>query len=341
MNKRFITALSAAAIGLTAASGAWAQDKKFLTMDSFPAGTTPGQFGIAFTQIVQKHMPVEVQVSVGKPATKSAIDAAKKKVDLILTAPTINHMMQKQAAMYKKVKNAAELNGKLRGIVNYPLGPYHIVVYEDSGIKDLKDLKGKKVFLGPPAGAATKVATQIMTAATGYKAGEDFEAMRFDWKSAETAFLDRQMDVYIGPTTLPSPMIQQFALVSKIRIIGIPDHAWDKPSMKAALALPGRTNEVIPANTYENQVNEADVRSIGSWVGLGTHMWLDEDTVYGMTKALWDNLGELHKTADWMKAINKDTALKEMNIPLHAGAYKYYKEAGFKIDDALIPPEAK
>lgn len=333
--------LLAAVALMASATLAQAQDKTFLTMDSFPAGSTPGQLMIAFTQVVQKNLPIEIQVSVGKPATKSAVDAAKKKVDLFLTAPTINHFMQKKAAMYKKVANAPELNANLRGILNYALGPYQIVVYEDSGIKSLDQFKGKKVFLGPPAGAATKVATQIMAAATDLKPGEDYEIVRFDWKSAETAFLDRQMDVYIAPTTVPSPSIQQFALVSKIRIIGIPDHAWNKPSMKAALGLPGRTIHDIPPGIYNNLVNEKSIKSIGSWVGLGANKWVDEDLVYKMTKVFWENLADVHATADWMSAINKDTALKEMNIPLHAGAYRYYKEAGWKVADALKPPEAK
>jgi len=30
-----------------------------------------------------------------------------------------------------------------------------------------------------------------------------------------------------------------------------------------------------------------------------------------------------------------------MTIPLHAGAYKYYKEKGVNVPPALIPPEAK
>ncbi len=170
------------------------------------------------------------------------------------------------------------------------------------------------------AGAATTVAKQIMAAVTPLKPGADFEIMRFDWKSAETAFVDRQMDVYIGPTTVPSPMVQQFALISKIRLIGIPDDAWDKPSLKAALSLPGRTIHTIPPNVYKNMVNTKPIKSIGSWVGLGTHKWLDADLVDKMTKALWENIGDLHATADWLKSVTMETALNEMNIPLHAGA---------------------
>lgn len=341
MKRRNFLAAAAAISAALAIGGAEAQDKKFVTMDSFPAGSTPGQFGIAFTQIIQKHLPIEIQVSVGKPATKSAVDAAKQKVDLFLTAPTINQFMQTNTAMFAKVKDAPELNSNLRNIMNYNLGPYHIVVYEDSGIKTLADFKGKKVFLGPPAGAATKVATQIMEAATDLVPGEDYEVMRYDWQSAETAFLDRQMDVYIAPTTLPSPSVQQFALVSPIRILGIPDHAWDKPSMKAALGLPGRTIQDVPAGTYENQANQETVRTIGSWVGLGTNKWMDEETVYQMTKTLWENIDDLYATAAWMKGITRESIFFESNIPLHIGAYRYYKEAGFDVPADQIPPEAK
>lgn len=342
MNRRTVMK-GAAAIALATglATGAMAQDKTYLTMDGFPAGSTPGQFGIAFTQMIQKKLPIEIQVSVGKPATKSAIDAAQGKVDLFLTAPTINQFMQTQTAMFKKVDAAPELNKNLRGFLNYPLGPYHIVVYADSGIESIADFKGKKVFLGPPAGAATTVATQLVQGASGLEPGKDFDVVKFDWKSAETAFIDRQMDVYIAPTTVPSPSIQQFALVSPIRILGISDEAFESALVKKALSYPGRTIVDIPNGIYENQVNETPVRTVGSWVGLGTNKDMDEELAYQMMKVFWENIAEIHQTADWMKVINRETALLEMNIPLHIGAYRYYRELGWDIPDHLVPPEAK
>ena len=180
---------------------------------------------------------------------------------------------------------------------------------------------------------------QIVEAASVLVPGEDFELMKFDWKSAETAFLDRQMDVYVIPTSVPSPTIEQFALTGKIRLLGVPDDAWDKPSIKAALSLRGRTRDSIPAHAYANQVNEEAVGTIGSWVGLGTTSEIDADIVYQMTKTFWDNIAEIHATAEWMKSINKETGLKEMNLPLHPGAYRYYKEAGWNIPNDIVPPE--
>ena len=341
MNLKNLWKLSAVVFCFFMAQTAGAADV-FLKMDGMPPGSSMGQMGIAFTQVVQKHTPYKIQVSVGKPATKSAILAAKKDTDLFTTAPTINLYMQKKMYMFKKVKNAPELNANLRGIINFPLGPYHMVVFESSGIKTIKDIKGKKVFLGPPAGAATRVMTMVVEGATGYKPGKDFQTMRFDWKTAETAFLDRQMDVHMSPTTLPSPTIQQFAMSGKIRILTIPDEAFQSALIKKALGFPGRTVEIIPKDIYgKNQVNTKDSKAIDSWVGIGTHKWLDTEIVYNMTKAFWEHIDQVYATAEWMKGITKDTALNQMNIPLHIGSYKYYKEAGWNIPDSLIPPETR
>ncbi|MEZ5728577.1 MAG: TAXI family TRAP transporter solute-binding subunit [Burkholderiaceae bacterium] len=334
---KFSATLAVTAATLALPAGA----ATFLKLDAFPPGTTPGQVHVALATIVQKHTPIKIQVSTGKPATKSAVDAANQRVDLFLTAASINHFMQKGVAMFAKVKNAKELNSNLRALFNFPLGPYHIITYADSGITSLKDIKGKKVFLGPPAGAATKVMAQVVEGATGYKPGTDYQAMRFDWSAAETAFIDRQMDVYIVPTNAPAPQVQQFALNNKLRFLSIPDAAFDSPQVKAALNLPGRTIETIEPGTYKNQVNDKPVKTVGSWVGIGTHKWLDEKTVYEITKAFWDNLKEIHATAEWMKVINPESAMNQVNIPLHVGAYKYYKEKGWKIPASIVPPEAK
>ena len=81
MNKLVNFALAATALALC--SPAISQDKVNLTMGSAPAGSTVGQFGIAFSQVAQKHAPVQIQVSVGKTATKMAIDAVSETIALL------------------------------------------------------------------------------------------------------------------------------------------------------------------------------------------------------------------------------------------------------------------
>jgi len=218
----------------------------------------------------------------------------------------------------------------------------HMVVWADSGIKDMKDLKGKRVFLGPPGGAATVTAVQMLDAATGYKAGTDFTQLNVDWNSGMQAFQDRQADAHMSPKALPDPAIVQLATLGKIRLLSLPEQAMEADSIKKAMAIPGRVVTEIPKDLYgANQVNEENIRTLQTMVGLGTHKWMSEEVIYNVTKTIMENNSALKAEAQWMGVIKPENALAEMNAPLHVGAYRYYKERGVAIRDELVPPEAK
>ena len=61
------------------------------------------------------------------------------------------------------------------------------------------------------------------------------------------------------------------------------------------------------------------------------------DLIYNMTKAFWENLETVHKTASWMKNITLKNAFVEGGMPLHKGAAKYYREIGLEIPDSIKP----
>jgi TRAP-type uncharacterized transport system substrate-binding protein len=109
------------------------------------------------------------------------------------------------------------------------------------------------------------------------------------------------------------------------------------------MKVPGRTITKLDPKVYApNVANTEPVTTMQGWIGLATNSMVSEEAVYKMTKSFWSNIKDVHATAAWMPTtVNQENALAEMNIPLHAGAYKYYKEAGWKIPDSLIPPEAK
>jgi TRAP transporter TAXI family solute receptor len=341
VNRRSLLIATATAL-LACANAPQASAQTLLRAQCGSPGSSSFVFMTTFQTIVQQNLPVQINVTSGAAATRSTLDAARDQLDLFISSPAINYYMSEGKEMFAKTKDAPELFKNIRSIVNFPLGPYHIVTYESSGIKTLKDLKGKRLFLGPPGGSATVVALAIMEGATGYKPGVDYEQARLDWTSGQQAFQDKQVDAIVVPTELPSPMITQFALLDKIRLISIPDDALTTAPMKKILAVPGRTMGEIKPGTYgPNQVNTEPTKVVESWVGLSTSKTMDEDLVYKMTKALFEHIDQLHASAPFMASITKDTALSQVNAPLHKGALKYYREIGLKIDPALIPPEAK
>jgi TRAP transporter TAXI family solute receptor len=340
MKHASIAATAAAAFAVALGTSTGATGKDFYKLSSLAPGATPYAVNTTFAKVINKYYPnVEVQVNATGAAPAHAMDAANGKVHFFMQAPVLHHLMTKKQAMFAKVDSAPELAQKLRSMFNYSIGMYHFVVYADSGFKSLKDIKGKRVFLGPPTGAARTVAMGLVDGATGLQAGKDYQEARLDFGPARQAFQDRQIDMIVDPTNAPSAFFSQIALTSKIRLLGLTDEDFKQPKVEAAMKLPGRSRGTIPAGVYgPNQVNTESVGTVQAWVGMGTSIHVPEDVVYKMTKIFWEHIDEVHEAATWMKsAVNKDVIFSRMNMKLHPGAARYYKEIGLKIPPEVLP----
>lgn len=336
--KRRALALATGAILL---AGGVAAQAETLRMASLGQASPTTVFSIAVSQILKNELDYSTQLATGSPATRQAVEAANQQLDLFVTAVSINSYLRDGTRMYKDMANAPELFGNLRSLMNYPLGSYHGIAWADSGIMSMDDIKGKKVFIGPPASAGRTVITQVIEGVTGYKEGEDFEPVNLDWASAEQAFQDRQVDVYFVPTPIPSAELQQLSALGEFRVFGIPDDKVDSEGVQAASSVPGRAFEFLQPGTYGGLVNEEPVRMVSSIVGLGTNKWMSEEVAYNITKAIFENQDELVGAAKWMSVITPENALNQMNAPLHAGALRYYREIGIDVPADLVPPEAQ
>ena len=331
----------ALATGAALMAGGISAQAETLRMASLGQASPTTVFSIAVSQILKREHGYATQLATGSPATRQIVEAANQQLDLYVSAVSINGYLKNGTRMYSKLPNAPELFANARSILNYPLGAYHGLAWADSGIESMEDLKGKKVFIGPPSSAGRTVIEQVIKGVTGYSANEDFDPVNLDWASAEQAFQDRQVDAYFVPTPIPSAELQQLSALGKFRVLGIPDDKVDEESIKAASDVPGRQFDFLQPGTYSGQVNEEPVRMVSSIVGLGTHKWLDEEVAYNITKAIFDNNADLVAAAKWMSVITPENALNQMNAPLHVGALKYYREIGIEVPEALIPPEAK
>lgn len=296
---------------------------------------------VAFDKVVSQHSDYKMQVNASQTVTKSMIELGRGKIDISPMVLAAVNNMRAQKAMYSKLDDAPEIAENLRSIFSYSGGLYHFITYADSGIETLDDIKGKRVFLGPPNGAASNTARTLIELATGHVPGEDYEGIMLGWGAGGQAMSDRQVDVYVRPAPVGGAIVQQFGLSNEFRLLGFSDEIIAKPDMQA-MFVNGRTPGKIPTGTYKGQVNgDADVASLSFWHVMGSSTATDEETIYSMTKALWENIGEFHEAAAFLKETNKETVFSSMNAPLHAGAYRYYKEAGFEIPEDLIPPEAQ
>ncbi len=81
----------------------------------------------------------------------------------------------------------------------------------------------------------------------------------------------------------------------------------------------------IPANTYKGQTKP--VKAMASWNVLITNDKLDTDTAYQMTKALYEKKQDILNVSSRLSSMSPEN-LKYIQVPIHPGALKYYKEIG-------------
>ena len=98
------------------------------------------------------------------------------------------------------------------------------------------------------------------------------------------------------------------------------------PEIVAKINDPAFLVGVIPAKTYEGQ--NSDVTTVSVFNYLVTHEGVSTDTVYTMTKSMFENLDQMSAAHSAAKAIKKENAAKAAPAPLHPGAEKYYREIG-------------
>lgn len=210
---------------------------------------------------------------------------------------------------------------KLRGIAAIYPNYVQIVASKDSGIRTLADLKGKRLSVGAPKSGTELNARAILAAAgLSYKDLGKIEYLPF----AESVELmkNRQLDATLQSAGLGVASIRDLAASVDIVVVEVPKAVIDKAGAPFV-------STPIPANTYGGQTSDVNTAAVVNF--LVTHEGMKEETVYQMTKQIFENLPEIASSHSAGKAIKLESALEGMSVPLHPGAARYFKEKGLKV----------
>jgi uncharacterized protein len=209
----------------------------------------------------------------------------------------------------------------LRAIANLYPESIHLVARQGAGISSVKDLAGKRVSLDEP-GSGTLVDARVILDAYGLSE-DDLQAEYIKPTVGLSKMRDNQLDAFFFVAGYPTGSVEELCATVGCELIPI-----NGPEVDTLLEqYRFFARDVIPAGTYAG-VHETPTLSVGAqWVVAAE---IDEDLVYGITKALWhDNarilLDDGHARGH---AITLETALDGVSIPLHPGAARYYREVG-------------
>lgn len=209
---------------------------------------------------------------------------------------------------------------KLRGMTAIYPNYIQVVATKESGIKSLADLKGKRLSVGAPKSGTELNARAILGGAgLSYKDLGKVEYLPFG-ESVEL-MKNRQLDATLQSAGLGVSSIRDLATSVPIVVVEIPAAVVEKvgsPYVKVS----------IPANTYEGQTAAVPTAAVVNY--LVTHSGVKDETVYQMTKAVFESLPDLAAAHAAAKDIKLESALAGMPVPMHPGAQRYFDEKGVK-----------
>ncbi|WP_432698095.1 TAXI family TRAP transporter solute-binding subunit [Marinobacterium sp. YM272] len=308
-----------------------------LRLDAGSASSVTGILPQAIAQYTAKE-DINLEVILGQTLTKSIMKLAANRLDASLVPPPAFSAMSKGVGPYaQQAEPAKKLAGEVRSLTGLPGSTYHAITWADSGIEDWDDVRGKRVFVGPPAGAANMQIIGMIEVASGLEPESDYEAVRAPWNIAIQGFQDGQYDVLVTSAPVGQQSINELSLQREIRILGIPKSVLGTEAWKDYSDTAYMTSSVIPANTYAGQVNsDEDILTGSNIMYLAVNRKMDDDIAYRFTKAYWQNIDAIKTSNALLGDTNTSDPFAGINAPLHPGAVKYYQEAGIEIPETLL-----
>ncbi len=246
--------------------------------------------------------------------------------------PRLVHTKEAELGMtnYFSGMNAVQGNkpfpGKMAiaGICRLQYSIIHLVTFASrTDISTVTDLKGKKIAVGPPGGGGVLLFREILPF-WGLKF-EDITPSYVSYSDGSEALKDKKVDMNIPHGAPPLEAVSNLTIHSDIKLISMEREKLEAINKKYAYY----EGAVIPAGTYKGF--NKDTHSAGVQDILVVNSSLDEQEVYQITKAIYDNLAALRKIHPSVKDLTFDNYRHSL-VPLHPGALKFYKEKGIPLN---------
>jgi hypothetical protein len=202
---------------------------------------------------------------------------------------------------------------------------YQLVVSADSGVKTVKDLKGKGITTQQRGNTGELITGQLLK--VNGLSYNDVKMSFVSYTDSVTQMQDGHAAAFGLGTTIPSGAVMDLAAARDVTILDLSDQLADMRKLN-----PGYTLVTIPKGSYPKQ--DKDVKVIGYATHIVASCKLPADTVYAMTKAMAANVSSMAAVNKSMEKLTPKDMAEDIGVPFHPGAAKFYQEAGITVKAA-------
>lgn len=290
---------------------------------SYQAGL--GMASLWTTKLKKMGIRVSAAISEGSSENIEAIRIAD--ADLILVDQLFLSMAYAGTGLYKNHPVT-----DLRSIATLWPDVVHIVMRSDEQrTGTLHDLQGKILGTGLPD-SGSKYLTELLVGTLGSNA-QRVSLRSMSPQAAAEALRSGTIQALAISGGMPVPVLTTlsdefkhrlaFLSVSDAEIQAVRSEGWSTA-----------TRTVIPADMYPEQAEP--VPAAGQKAMLAVTASLDPQVVYALTRVFFENLDYLAKVHPACQNIEITKAFDGLDVPLHKGAVRYFRERKVKIPERLL-----
>lgn len=220
---------------------------------------------------------------------------------------------------------------ELRSVFSIHPESITLIAAKGSGIRQIKDLRGKRTNLGNPGSGQLQNSRDVLKAAGLTE--QDLSAEYVKAVEAPGLLQDERLDGFFYTVGHPNGNIKE-ATSGRIKVFIVPIKGEDVDKMLQE--YPYYTKSVIPQSFYPYALNTEDTETIGVKATFVTSKRVAENIVYAITREVFENFEDFKSLHPAYQVLTKQEMLEGLSAPVHKGALRYYKEAGL---DKYIDPK--
>ncbi len=312
---------AAAALTLAVSGGPSLAQQKFVTVGT--GGVTGVYYAVggAVCRLMNKDraktgIRCSVESTGGSVFNANAIKSGE--LEFGLAQSDIQFNATKGQAQFKDKADA-----DLRAVFSVHPEPFTVLARKEANITKFEDFKGKRFNIGNP-GSGTLASMEMLLKEMKWTKADFSLAAELKADEQGTALCDNKIDGFFYGVGHPSAAIQDPTTACGAKLVSLTGPAIDKlvkdNSYYAVATIPGGmyAGNPNPTTTY------------GVLATMVTSAKVADDTVYALTKAVFENFDEFKKLHPAFANLDAKKMIKDgLSAPLHPGAIKYYKEKGW------------
>jgi TRAP transporter TAXI family solute receptor len=216
----------------------------------------------------------------------------------------------------------AGAGAKLRMLIALYPEEFTVVARADSGLRDFRDLRGKRLGIGR-SGAGYTFTRDAVLGAYGWTISDFEDLLELDPAEQEQALCRNKVDAVFFAAGHPNGLTQGVTAGCHARLVRVAG----EPIERLLASHPVYIASAIPGGMYAG--NPDDVPTIATQALLVTSSDVSDELAYAVVKAVLGNFADFRRLHPVLWRLHmKDLVPSRAVIPIHPGALKYYREAG-------------